>query len=82
MWKVRFLLHTRQERNKSKLLLQKLHVSTSVKRIAHLTVRTSLCIYLRFGLGKGRLNILFIPLISLYVSSLDYIPKKNFPHLL
>lgn len=37
---------------------------------------------MKFGLGKGRLNILFIPLISLYVSSLDYISKKNFPHLL
>lgn len=71
----------KKKNKKSKLLLQKLHLNTSVERIAHLTARTSLYSYTKFGLEKGSLNILFIPLISFYVSSLDYISKKNFPHL-
>lgn len=69
MWRVRFLLHTSQKKKK-KVLLQKLHLNTSVTRIAHLTVRTSPYSYKKFGLEKSSLNILFIPLISLYVSSL------------
>lgn len=68
---------TQQTNKKSQVLLPKLHLNTSVMRIAHLTVKTCPCTYPKFGLEKSSLFYLFLSYPFMSQALITYL-KRNF----